>query len=322
MSNNLDKYYDSIQEQTDCKITDILFGKRYEISETCKFDRIEIEAGLEISILDLGDKREMLLTNESYDDDYIEIGYCYKGKCNMAMLPGKENHCIYAGDLFAYRFENKFEDFIINYDNYKSISIIISPKVIFQATNPEWGKKIINDWQNQMNDCFKNEFLKIEKANFNFIQLAKQIEKIDISTIKGFLNLKSKVIELIYEILEFFSLKRRGPVNGSLELLEKVKDSLNDYLLNPPSLEELSNQFNISIYHLQKVFKELEGITIFQYIQKKRMEKATSMLLESKLSILEVANECGYDNPSKFSNVFKKHYLITPLKYRKKITNT
>lgn len=321
MSNNLDKYYDSIQEQTDCKITDILFGKRYTISENCKFDRIEIEGGLEISMLDLGDKREMSLTNENYNDDYIEVGYCYRGNCNMEMLPDKKKYSINAGNLFIYRFKNNFEKFVLDYDNYKSISIVVSPNVIFNATNPEWAKKIIEDWQNQMNECFKDEFLIVEKANFSFIKLANQIEKIDISTIKGFLNLKSKIIELIYEILELFSLQRREEVNGSLELLKKVKSSLNDYLLSPPSLEELSEKFNISIYHLQKVFKELEGITIFQYIQKKRMEKATSILLETKLSILEVANECGYDNPSKFSSVFKKYYLITPLKYRKKALN-
>ena len=74
---------------------------------------------------------------------------------------------------------------------------------------------------------------------------------------------------------------------------------------------------NISRYQLQAAFQEFEGIGIAKYIKRKKMNYAKEMLVNTNKSILEIASEVGYENPSKFSEVFKNYFGILPNKYRK-----
>ena len=79
---------------------------------------------------------------------------------------------------------------------------------------------------------------------------------------------------------------------------------------------------NTSRYHLEQSFKNYERIGISEYIQKKKMKYAEMLLTSTNKNILEIANEIGYENPSKFSIAFKKNFGILPNKYRKKSKNS
>ena len=77
------------------------------------------------------------------------------------------------------------------------------------------------------------------------------------------------------------------------------------------TLEQLSEQFDIPL-------KGVFGCSIYAYIKSYRMQAATVLLQNSDCSITEIAMKMGYDNPSKFSEVFKKEYEMTPSEFRKK----
>ena len=80
----------------------------------------------------------------------------------------------------------------------------------------------------------------------------------------------------------------------------------------------LAQQFNIPKLVLQQQFKQTYGCTVYRYIQRKRMEQAAQELIVTNKSVTDIAYDVGYNNPSKFSTVFKKHYGVTPLHYRRK----
>ena len=52
------------------------------------------------------------------------------------------------------------------------------------------------------------------------------------------------------------------------------------------------------------------------------MAKAAELLQDTTIPILAIALEVGYDNPSKFTTIFKRTYLETPLQYRKNLKIT
>ena len=84
------------------------------------------------------------------------------------------------------------------------------------------------------------------------------------------------------------------------------------------TLEHLSEQFDIPITSMKACFKGVFGCSIYAYIKSYRMQAATVLLQNSDCSITEIAMKMGYDNPSKFSEVFKKEYEMTPSEFRKK----
>ncbi len=59
-------------------------------------------------------------------------------------------------------------------------------------------------------------------------------------------------------------------------------------------------------------------ITLSEYINKTRIEKSTRLLLDSSLSIVDVANLVGYEDQSYFTKVFKSIMGVSPGKYKEK----
>jgi AraC-like DNA-binding protein len=84
------------------------------------------------------------------------------------------------------------------------------------------------------------------------------------------------------------------------------------------SLEDLSKHFFVSKCYLSRIFKEVTGFTVNEYINIVRITKAQVLLESMEYSITEIAEMLGYDSITYFEKVFKKYIEKSPLKYRKK----
>ncbi|MEG1848502.1 MAG: AraC family transcriptional regulator [Lachnospiraceae bacterium] len=84
------------------------------------------------------------------------------------------------------------------------------------------------------------------------------------------------------------------------------------------SLEQLSDQFFISKFHLSREYKKAYGHTIGNAILAKRVSMAKSLLRFSTKPIEQIAFDCGFQDSAYFIKVFKKAEGMTPLEYRKK----
>ncbi len=78
------------------------------------------------------------------------------------------------------------------------------------------------------------------------------------------------------------------------------------------SIEELAGQVGLNRTTLQRVFKQMYGLTIFEYRTQVRIQEAKNLLIGKKHSITEIALMCGYSNASKFSAAFKKITGVNP----------
>ena len=82
------------------------------------------------------------------------------------------------------------------------------------------------------------------------------------------------------------------------------------------SLEEISGLVGVSKYHFAREFHRITGYTIVGYINFTRCEFAKTMLSDSKKSMLQIAEACGFSEQSYFARIFKKTVGITPTEYR------
>ncbi len=82
------------------------------------------------------------------------------------------------------------------------------------------------------------------------------------------------------------------------------------------TLEELAEQFSLSVPYISKYFKERCGETFAEYLQNIKMQKAKTFLKNSNMTIENVAYAAGYQNVEHFSRLFKKKQGITPVQYR------
>jgi len=98
--------------------------------------------------------------------------------------------------------------------------------------------------------------------------------------------------------------------------VQNVRRIINSNLEQEISIEELSEKVNLNRTTLQKIFKEMYGLTINEYRTKSRIQLAKNLLASTDLSITEIAGRCGYTNASKFSEVFKRNEGILPKNWR------
>lgn len=101
--------------------------------------------------------------------------------------------------------------------------------------------------------------------------------------------------------------------------VQNVRRLINANLENEISIEELSQKVNLNRTTMQKVFKEMYGLTVNEYKTKARIQKAKNLLATTDFSITKISSLCGYVNASKFSEVFKKQEGILPKDFRKEI---
>jgi len=85
-------------------------------------------------------------------------------------------------------------------------------------------------------------------------------------------------------------------------------------------LSYLAKQASVSAAHLSRVFKQLTGMNITDYVNAKRISTAKELLLTTDLGMDTIALHCGYESLPYFHKLFKKFTGVTPGVYRKRET--
>jgi AraC-like DNA-binding protein len=83
-------------------------------------------------------------------------------------------------------------------------------------------------------------------------------------------------------------------------------------------LKRLAALVNMAEGSLCRFFKMNMGITVFDYLNKIKIEFACKLLMDQDLSILEVCLDSGFNNISHFNKQFKKITGLPPSEYRKR----
>ncbi|MGE9965562.1 helix-turn-helix domain-containing protein [Fusicatenibacter saccharivorans] len=101
------------------------------------------------------------------------------------------------------------------------------------------------------------------------------------------------------------------------DLYRQLTAYIEEHLDEDLPLEKLAEEFYVSKYHIAHVFKDRIGISIHQYITKKRLALCKEAIL-GNANISEIYQTYGFGDYSSFFRAFKKEYGISPKDYRDK----
>jgi len=102
-------------------------------------------------------------------------------------------------------------------------------------------------------------------------------------------------------------------------VLRRAKEFLHDQMNRNPGVTELSAAVGMNVDHFSRMFKRSTGLAPHQYLGNIRLERAKHMLAEGRASIIEIAYEIGYTNPSQFSAFFRKRTGLSPTEFRRSV---
>lgn len=162
----------------------------------------------------------------------------------------------------------------------------------------------------------------IARAKPSFEHIFSELYSVPEAIQKGYFKIKTLELLLFLSALDTQQdeLDKRIYTKSQVNLAKEVSRYMMEHMDDRITLEQVSEHFHISGAHIKKTFKGVYGVSIGAYIRTRKMESAAYMLEYTDKSILDIANEHGYDNGSKFASAFRSVKGVNPTEYRNAIS--
>lgn len=153
---------------------------------------------------------------------------------------------------------------------------------------------------------FQIDLLDVFTERYNFYN---EILKFD-----SYEKLNDWLFHLCSKIRELIQKER---VDSVKLITSKAKQYVMEYYVNPNlSVETMCSELHVSAAYFSTIFKRETGMSFVTYLTKVRLDEAIRLLNTTEEKTYVIASRVGYLEPNYFSYVFKKHYGISPTKYR------
>ena len=121
---------------------------------------------------------------------------------------------------------------------------------------------------------------------------------------------------LTMELLGETSRSQRPKESEAPPWLAKSVEFIHNNLSTQFSIEEIGTNIGIHPAHLSRVFRKHLGCTVGDYLRQLRIERASYLMLNTNLSLVELAFDSGFADQSHFSRSFKASIGMSPREYR------
>lgn len=123
--------------------------------------------------------------------------------------------------------------------------------------------------------------------------------------------LRIKVLELLMLLNE-----RKIAVCAQQGLIEQIGEFICRNTSDHYTISELSEMFRINPTTLKSMFRQVFGSPVYSYTKYRKMFRAAELMCTSDMRIIDIAEEVGYCNPSKFSGAFREVVGVNPKYYQ------
>ena len=125
---------------------------------------------------------------------------------------------------------------------------------------------------------------------------------------------------LLIHLIRYYCTKEYSPkqTTGGLPpyRLKQVIDYINQNLDENIKIKDVAKSIGISQYYFCRLFRQSTGIAPYRYVIQQRISRAKALIEENRLSLSDIAIECGFSSQSQMTHHFRKLVGTTPKVYR------
>lgn len=125
------------------------------------------------------------------------------------------------------------------------------------------------------------------------------------------------LLEILQNCLQLCRGGEQRPMTS--RLIREAYSYMDKHFCENCTLEKIAQAVHVSANHLHTAFMQSEGITPYDYVAKKRIDRAKTLILQGDSSLAQIALETGFCSQSHFTAAFKKSTGQTPARYRKNL---
>ncbi len=102
--------------------------------------------------------------------------------------------------------------------------------------------------------------------------------------------------------------------------MRRIVDYVRKHYRQKLSISDMAKEGGISVSTQERLFRKLFGLTPLMYLQKTRLNAACAMLRNSHIDLARIAKDCGFNDQTSMTRLFRLELKITPLKYRRRFS--
>jgi len=262
---------------------------------------------------DLDNNRDF---NYDIDKNHIQFHFCLKGSCKFLFNNSSYSFPVENGSsIMLY---NPQQELPIN-ASLDSGSLVLSVLISIKKFHGLFSKQADQiSFLNQEN--IGNKFYKEKKMGPMISVVLNQMiqQSLHESTYK--LYLRAKVFELMSL---YFNKDKEMDIeqcpflvdDKNIKKIRLAKDIIISRMTEPPTLNDLANEVEISLKKLKQGFKQVYGASVYVFLLDYKMQVSKRLLSSGNYNVNEVALRVGYSTATHFINAFKKKFGTTPKKY-------
>ena len=262
---------------------------------------------------DLDNNRDF---NYDIDKNHIQFHFCLKGSCKFLFNNSSYSFPVENGSsIMLY---NPQQELPIN-ASLDSGSLVLSVLISIKKFHGLFSKQADQiSFLNQEN--IGNKFYKEKKMGPMISVVLNQMiqQSLHESTYK--LYLRAKVLELMSL---YFNKDKEMDIeqcpflvdDKNIKKIRLAKDIIISRMIEPPTLNDLANEVEISLKKLKQGFKQVYGASVYVFLLDYKMQVSKRLLSSGNYNVNEVALRVGYSTATHFINAFKKKFGTTPKKY-------
>jgi AraC-like DNA-binding protein len=279
------------------------------------FNETRIEDGFFV-LTYRNDESEVAVIKRDIDSSFIQFHFCLKGK--SAFLFNNGSYVLDVTEESSLLLYNPERDLPIDLKvnpNSWMVSVIVSIKKFHGLFSQEADYISFLNKENK-----ENKYYKDGKISPSMSISLNQVINYNLNEIIKPLYFKAKAYELLSL---YFNRSEDADIEqcpfladeSNVTKIKRAKDIMISKMAEPPTLQELSEEINLSLKKLKEGFKQIYGDTVYGFLFDYKMEVARKLLESGAHNVNEVGLKVGYSTGSHFIAAFKKKYGTTPKKY-------
>ncbi len=179
----------------------------------------------------------------------------------------------------------------------------------FNDADPSF-KNILNTYLNTNTKTILTEPCCVEEY-----KTLHELEVLMLTDNEDVLFIRSRVYNLIVRFFSKVANRKNSSVIQSAINYEQMMQAemlIMESIKTPPKIEAIARKVNMSVSSLLRQFKLIYGKSIYEYYVEKKMELAKKTILESRVTVKEMAEMLGYNQASPFIEGFTKYHGYSP----------
>lgn len=260
--------------------------------------------------------------NKNPRENVMEINHCREGRFECEL---KNGDCTYlgAGDLSVTMLSTETRSTSFPLEHFHGISIVIdipsAVETIRRFSEIVGGISIdfekIREKFCPDNTCFVMRGIPEVEHIFSELYIVSSEYQ------KGYFCVKVMELLLFLSAIEpEIDRERRYFYQSQVQAVKAIRSYMIENIKEHFTLNQLSEKFGIPLTSMKNCFKGVYGMPIYTYMKQYRVQQAALLLRTTTNSVTDIANKLGYENPGKFSGVFKELMGTTPTEYRKSLS--